>query len=70
MLRRPGDPLRPFPQGFAGVAGALLPERVWVVWRWASTGSTFDGLVWTGEAWRWFPKPYRVLRPVLEALWG
>ncbi|MEZ4235553.1 MAG: hypothetical protein R3F59_05195 [Myxococcota bacterium] len=69
MLRRPGPHLRPFPQGLAGVAGALRPEVVWVAWRWPS-GSTYDGLVHVGGRWRWYPKPYRVLRPLLTALWG
>jgi hypothetical protein len=70
MLRRPGEHLRPFPQGFRGVAGALRPERVWVAWRWSASGTTYDGLVHTGDRWCWYPKPYRVLRLLLAALWG
>ncbi len=69
LMRRDGPWMRPLAQGFRGVAGALRPEVSWVSWRWSSTGSSFDGLVFVNERWCWYPKPYRVLRPVLAAMW-
>ncbi|WP_290058731.1 hypothetical protein [Amycolatopsis solani] len=56
---------RPFPGGYRSVADRLVPARVWAAWRYhspgATTGLSYDGLVWCEDHWAFFPKPYRVL---------
>jgi hypothetical protein len=63
---------RHFPGGYRRLAPHLQPQRVWVAWkvleRGASAGIAYDGLVWIDDHWAWFPKPFRVLREVLDAL--
>jgi hypothetical protein len=68
MMRKDGPWMRPVAQGMRGVAGALRPEVVWLSWR--GEGSSWDGLVFVGGRWRWYPKPYRVLKTLLQRLWG
>ena len=61
---------RAFPGGYRGIAELLDPERVWVCWKCLRPGETagmaYDGLVWLDDHWAWFPKPYRVLRDLVE----
>lgn len=56
---------REFPGGYRQVAAKLKPEVVWVSFKvvapGASTGMAYDGLVFLGDHWAWFPKPWRVL---------
>lgn len=64
-LLRSANPLSwEFPGGYRPIAGFLEPGRTWLCWHYHSPGSagvTYDGLVWQGERWIWFPKPWRVL---------
>nr|WP_145547123.1 hypothetical protein [Variovorax boronicumulans] len=61
---------RPFPGGYRALAPLLQPQRVWLAWKVIApgrdAGMAYDGLVWLGERWAWFPKPYRVLGPLLK----
>ena len=56
-----------FPGGYRGIAHLLDPHRIWVRWKYLppgeSVGMSYDGLVWLGDHWVWFPKPYRLLSP-------
>ena len=56
---------RRFPGGYRRVAHLLVPQRIWLAWKYVvpgqSTGMAYDGLVWRGDRFAWFPKPYRVL---------
>jgi hypothetical protein len=53
-----------FPGGYRGIAHLLKPETVWVRFKFlapgASAGMAYDGLLWLGGRWAWFPKPWRV----------
>ncbi|MEJ8853135.1 Imm49 family immunity protein [Variovorax robiniae] len=55
-----------FPGGYRALAPELQPQRVWVAWKviapGASDGMAYDGLVWLGDHWAWFPKPFRWLK--------
>jgi hypothetical protein len=55
-----------FPGGYRSIAPLLVPERVWVAWKYVVPGETsglaYDGLVWCDDHWSWLPRPYRVLR--------
>lgn len=66
-LLRDGHPATEgFPGGYRRMAPALAPGRVWVAWKYvrpgASSGMSFDGLVFLDDHWAWFPKPWRGLR--------
>jgi hypothetical protein len=56
---------RRFPGGYRRIAHLLVPQRIWLAWKYvtpgASTGMAYDGLVWRGDRFAWFPKPWRVL---------
>lgn len=56
---------REFPGGYRQIADQLMPERVWLVWKLSSPGHdggiSYDGLVYLGDHWAWFPKPWRIL---------
>jgi hypothetical protein len=56
---------RDFPGGYAGVARAFVPGRVWIGWKFVVPGETlglaYDGLVHLGGRFVWFPKPWRVI---------
>ena len=71
MLRTENELSFHFPGGYRGIAHLLDPHRVWVRWSYlrpgADAGQSYDGLVWIDDHWSWFPKPYRVLRPLVEA---
>lgn len=54
-----------FPGGYREILSALLPESLWVHWKYVAPGSSsgmaYDGLTRLDDRWVWFPKPYRVL---------
>jgi hypothetical protein len=56
---------REFPGGYRKVAGQLKPDVVWLRFKLVapgeSTGMAYDGLVYLGDHWAWFPKPWHVL---------
>ena len=56
----------PFPAAWAGIAPRLRPERAWIAWSYqpvsGGRSNDYDGLVWLGDRWVWFPSPWRVLR--------
>ena len=55
---------RAFPAGYRLVAPLLRPGRLWVSWAYSEPGgggAAFDGLMFTGERWAWFPQPWRYL---------
>ncbi len=60
---------RAFPGGYRQVSPLLNPHRVWVCWKYLapgqSSGMAYDGMVWLDDHWAWFPKPYRLLAPLL-----
>lgn len=61
---------RPFPGGYRALAPYLVPEQVWVCWRYtapeASDGLSFNGLVLIDGRPVWFPKPYRVVGALIQ----
>ncbi len=64
LLRTPNPLSWEFPGGYRPIAGFLEPGRPWLCWHYHSPGSagvTYDGLVWQGQRWIWFPKPWRVV---------
>lgn len=64
-LREFGAETCEFPGGYADILDALLPESLWVHWKYVAPGSSsgmaYDGLTRLDDRWVWFPKPYRVL---------
>jgi hypothetical protein len=64
-LRTDNELSRGFPGGYQRIAGYLNPELVWVAFKVVvpgqSLGMAHDGLVYLGDHWAWFPKPWRVL---------
>lgn len=61
-----------FPGGYRGIAAHLLPGVPWVAFEFTVPGSmgvAFDGLVWLGDHWAWFPKPYRALAELASVAW-
>jgi hypothetical protein len=71
MLGDENDLSRQFPQGYRAIAKWLQPGRVWVAWKYlkpgAQSGDAYNGLVWVDDHWAWFPKPFRVLRTLVES---
>lgn len=63
------DLVQPFPTGYRAIVPLLDPHRTWVCWKYTrpeqAIGLSYDGLVWCDDHWSWFPKPYRVLVPLL-----
>jgi hypothetical protein len=61
---------RPFPQGYRAIARWLNPHCIWAAWSLVAPGGSgglaYDGLVWCGDHWAWFPRPYQVLRDTLD----
>jgi hypothetical protein len=59
---------REFPGGYRKIAGLLVPDKIWVVWKLLAPGQehgmSYDGLVFLRDHWAWFPKPWRVLGDV------
>lgn len=64
-LREYGTDTCEFPGGYAEVLDLLLPESLWVHWKYvapgSSSGMSYDGLTRLNDRWVWFPKPYRFL---------
>ncbi|MCT7973039.1 hypothetical protein [Laspinema olomoucense] len=58
-----------FPGGYQSIAHYLLPDKVWLTWKYVkpgeTSGMTYDGLVWLEDRFAWFPKPWKVLSPLL-----
>jgi hypothetical protein len=56
---------REFPGGYRKIADQLNPDLVWLRFKYVeprkSAGMAYDGLVWFGGRWAWFPKPWRIL---------
>ena len=54
-----------WPVPYLRIAGELVPSRTWVAWSYlpvgGGRGNDYDGLVWLGDRWVWFPAPWRVL---------
>lgn len=71
MLAYENELSRLFPGGYRAIADLLVPSRVWVSWKYVvpgtTTGLAFNGLVWIDDHWAWFPKPYRILRDIVES---
>jgi hypothetical protein len=68
LLRYSNELSDAFPRGYRDIAGGMAPNRMWLAWVWKSAeGGTvrYDGLAWLGDHWIWFPKPYRILRPLI-----
>lgn len=70
MLAYENELSQGFPSGYRAIAALLDPHRVWVAWKLVppgqDTGMAYDGLVWLDDHWAWFPKPYRVLAPLVK----
>jgi hypothetical protein len=56
---------RRFPNGYRSIAHLLDRHQIWLAWKYvvpgASSGMSYDGLVWLDGRFAWFPKPWRVL---------
>ncbi|GEM_PF-2366011 len=54
-----------FSEHYQSIAPHLVPERTWVAWSFRRPGEErgrrFEGLVWVGDHWAWFPKAWRVV---------
>lgn len=65
MLAADSAAQQPWPVPYSRIAAELEPSRTWVAWSYLPTsgarGTDFDGLVWLGDRWVWFPAPWRVL---------
>lgn len=65
LLTSENDLSREFPAGYRRIAHLLLPDRLWVRWRYMApgqaAGAAYDGLVWLDDHFAWFPKPWRFL---------
>lgn len=70
-LREFGPDTCEFPGGYADILDLLLPESLWVHWKYvapgSSSGMSYDGLTRLDDRWVWFPKPYRFLLAQLQA---
>jgi hypothetical protein len=55
-----------FPRGYGDIAPHLQPGFPWIAWKYLKPGTNlgmaYDGLVWLGDRFAWFPKPWRVLQ--------
>lgn len=64
-LVRDSEASQSFPGGYREIAALLVPQRVWLCWEILEPGDSdgllFDGLVFLGDHFAWFPKPWRVL---------
>lgn len=70
-LLRSGNMLsREFPVGYRLAAGWMLPDKVWFTWEMAQEEGgaiRHDGLVFLGDRWLWFPRPWRRIEAALVA---
>lgn len=59
-----------FPGGYQSIAHYLLPDKVWLTWKYVkpgeNSGMTYDGLVWLEDHFAWLPKPWKVLSSLLS----
>jgi hypothetical protein len=50
-----------FPPEYRNLANVLQPGMIWMIWKFMGSGrvqaATYDGLVWLGKHWAWFPSP-------------
>ena len=64
-LGKENEHSREFPGGYRLIADQLKPSKIWLTFKLtepgASSGMSYDGLVWLGDRWAWFPKPWRHL---------
>lgn len=55
---------RLFPNGFEQCVHRFHPDTVWICWKYVADGSSkgmaYNGLVWLGDRFKWFPKPWRM----------
>ena len=55
---------RMFPSGYDQCTSRFNPETVWISWKYVkegeSKGMAYNGLVWLGDRFKWFPKPWRM----------
>lgn len=53
-----------FPGGYNSIIDRLNPNTVWFSWKYThpdeSLGMAYNGLVWLGDRFRLFPKPWRL----------
>ena len=59
-----------FPGGYKQIARHLVPGRIWLAWKFVrppvTVGMAYDGLVWLGDHFAWFPKPWRLLSTSID----
>jgi len=59
-----------FPPVYREIARMFQPNVVWLMWRYLGPGkvqsSTYDGLVWLGKYWAWFPGAHQALVELLD----
>ncbi len=68
LLRWPNRVSDRFPRGYRTIAGWMLPSRIWLGWtgQLPSGGQLrFDGLVFAEGRWIFFPRPWRIIKPLL-----
>ncbi len=67
LLGKQGPLGREFPRAMHALAPHLEPARIWASVRFhrrhKPSGVRYDGLVWLGDRWVWFPKPWRLIQP-------
>jgi hypothetical protein len=71
LLRWPNPVSDRFPRGYRTIAGWMKPARIWLGWtgELASGGTLrFDGLVFAEGRWIFFPRPWRIVTPLLPTL--
>ena len=59
--------LNHFPGGCFQVSHLMQPHMVWLAWKFLEPGQNlgmaYDGLVFMGDRFAWFPKPWKILMP-------
>jgi hypothetical protein len=59
-----GPRARGLPAGYRAIAHHLRPGRIWVSWAFVDDddeGTLYDGLLFLGDRFAWFPQPFRFL---------
>jgi hypothetical protein len=55
---------RLFPSGYQRCEHRFNPECTWIAWKYVregeSSGMAYNGLVWLGDRFKWFPKPWKM----------
>ena len=66
--------LEGWPPVYRRLAEYLMPDVAWMRLRFHAPrtvrGLVFDGFVFSGRRWRWFPRPWRTLPTTSLAGWG